>query len=106
MTKKPRLGHDPFKEEPLSFIRDTREGKPEKLSKKSNPSNISNTNNPQEEEKRGRRATFIVREAHLEKIKALAYWERISIKRVLELALESYLKGKKIKPIPKGEQIK
>lgn len=101
MTKKPRLGHDPFKEEPLSFIRDTREDKPEKLSKKSKPSNVGKPKSSQKGPRKERRATFIVREDHLEAIKSLAYWERLSIKRVLELALESYLKGKKIKSLPK-----
>jgi len=45
------------------------------------------------------RDTFILRREYLEKIKALAYWERISIKEVIDEALGSYLKGKKIKPI-------
>jgi len=109
MTKKPRLGHDPFKDEgPLSFIRDSRAGKPGK------PDNIGNTIIPARTGKaRGRpkgtgapdrdawtRATFIVRRARLEKIKALAYWERQNLKQVLDLALGSYLKGKVIKPIP------
>lgn len=112
MKKKPRLGHDPFKDEgPLAFIRDTRAGKPGK------PDNIGNTGNtviPARAGKRkGRpkgtgapdrdawtRATFIVRRARLEKMKALAYWERKNLKQVLDLALESYLKGKAIKPVP------
>jgi uncharacterized protein YnzC (UPF0291/DUF896 family) len=45
------------------------------------------------------RDTFILRREYLEKIKALAYWERISIKEVIDEALGSYLKGKKTKPI-------
>jgi hypothetical protein len=43
------------------------------------------------------RATFILREDHLEKIKWLAYWKRKNIKEVMDEALEEYLKGKKIK---------
>jgi len=112
MTKKPRLGRDPFKDEgPLSFIRDTRAGKPGKPDK---PGNIGNTIIPDRARKaKGRpkgtgapdrdawtRATFIVRRARLEKMKALAYWERQNLKQVLDRALESYLKGKAIKPIP------
>jgi len=31
---------------------------------------------------------------HLEKLKALAYWERKTIKEVVDEALGSYLKGK------------
>jgi hypothetical protein len=108
MTKKPRLGHDPFKEEPLSFIRDTRAERPGK------PSNISNIENTKTRtrpgKQRGRpkgsgtkgpdkwkRATFIVRRDHLEKIKALAYWERVTATELLDRALETYLKGKEIR---------
>jgi hypothetical protein len=43
------------------------------------------------------RATFILREDYLEKIKSLAYWKRKNIKEVMDEALEQYLKGKKIK---------
>ncbi len=43
------------------------------------------------------RATFILRKDHLEKIKALAYWKRKNIKEVMDEALETYLRGKKIK---------
>jgi hypothetical protein len=42
------------------------------------------------------RATFILKKHHLEKIKELAYWERKTIKEVLDEALESYLKEKRI----------
>jgi hypothetical protein len=44
------------------------------------------------------RATFILRSDYLEKIKALAYWERKKIKEVVDEFLEVYLKGRKIKP--------
>jgi hypothetical protein len=108
MTKKPRLGRDPFKEEPLSFIRDTRA---ERLGKSSNIGNIENTRIKASSAKhRGRpkgsgakgpdkwkRATFIVRRDHLEKIKALAYWERVTATELLDRALETYLKGKAIR---------
>jgi AmiR/NasT family two-component response regulator len=42
------------------------------------------------------RATFIVRKEHLEKIKALAYWERKKVKEVVEEALEYHLKEKAV----------
>jgi len=45
------------------------------------------------------RNTFILRIDYLEKIKALAYWERKKVKDVVDEALGSYLKGKKIRPI-------
>jgi hypothetical protein len=37
------------------------------------------------------RATFIVQEDALEKIKAIAYWDRKNIKDVLQTALEMYI---------------
>ena len=40
------------------------------------------------------RATFILRNQHLEELKALAYWERKTIKEVIDEALGSYLAGK------------
>ena len=43
------------------------------------------------------RATFILREDYLQKIKSLAYWKRKNIKEVMDAVLEEYLKGKKIK---------
>jgi hypothetical protein len=45
------------------------------------------------------RATFILRENHLEKIKELAYWERKTIKEVIDEALGNYLEGRRIKSI-------
>ncbi len=44
------------------------------------------------------RATFILRKNHLEKVKALAYWERKTIKEVIDEALGVYLKEKIINP--------
>ena len=45
------------------------------------------------------RATFIIKKNHLEKLKALAYLERKTIKEVMDEALGDYLKGRKIKTI-------
>ena len=47
------------------------------------------------------RATFILRKHHLEKIKELAYWERRTIKEVIDEALDSYLGGKKFSTLEK-----
>lgn len=52
------------------------------------------------------RATFIVNEDLLEKVKAIAYWERELIKetinRALQETVDSYIKkNKTLKPIPK-----
>ena len=49
------------------------------------------------------RATFIVREDLLQKIKTLAYWERKEIKDVVEETLNSYLVGRDIKPMPQSK---
>lgn len=46
------------------------------------------------------RATFIIEEKMNEKIKALAYWERLTVKEIMYEALRDYLKGKQVKPIP------
>ena len=52
------------------------------------------------------RATFIVNEELLDKLKAIAYWDRKLIKEVVNTALEEYVaknekKNGEIKPIPK-----
>jgi hypothetical protein len=44
------------------------------------------------------RATFILRNQHLEELKALAYWERKTIKEVVDEALGSYLKERRVNP--------
>jgi hypothetical protein len=51
------------------------------------------------------RATFIVNEEVLAKVKAIAYWDRLDIKDVVGLALANYLSSYEkangpIKPIP------
>ncbi len=45
------------------------------------------------------RATFVLRKDYLGKLKAVSYWDRRKMKDVIDEALGSYLKGKKIKPI-------
>ncbi len=52
------------------------------------------------------RATFIVKESILEDVKAIAYWERVLIKDVVDQALQDavarYIKTNgELKPIPK-----
>ena len=52
------------------------------------------------------RATFIVNEDLLEKLKAIAYWDRVLIKDVVNTALQEIVvkyekKNGDIKPIPK-----
>ena len=65
------------------------------------------TKSSQEGTKEGEtRATFIVKEELLEKLKAIAYWDRKLIKEVVTSALEEAVnkyekKNGEIKPIPK-----
>lgn len=52
------------------------------------------------------RATFIINEELLEKLKAIAYWDRVLIKDVINTALQDVVakyekKNGDIKPIPK-----
>lgn len=107
-----RMGSDPL----LPWVKDTRlpadAGKTSKRSKHSkselliNTKHLSNLGKPKSTRaglKTGwTRATFIVREAHSDGIKSLAYWERRDIKDILDEALADFLKNKTIKPIPKG----
>jgi hypothetical protein len=51
------------------------------------------------------RATFIVKEDTLEKIKAIAYWDRENIKDVMQVAMDNYIKEYEnahgaVKPVP------
>ena len=46
------------------------------------------------------RATFIVKEETVQQLKAVAYWDRKELKRVVEEALRGYLAGKDVHPIP------
>jgi len=46
------------------------------------------------------RATYIVRESLVEKLKAVAYWDRKQVKQVVEEAFLLYLADKNTKPIP------
>ncbi|MCM8817630.1 MAG: hypothetical protein NC913_09030 [Candidatus Omnitrophica bacterium] len=94
--KQTRLGSDP-----LSWIRDSRKQKqeqPEKIEIRSEKKEIPKTKLGLKEG--WIRATFIVREEYLEKIKALSYWDRKDIKEVVDEALSQYLKNKKVRPIP------
>lgn len=51
------------------------------------------------------RATFIVEEKMNEKIRALAYWERMTVKEIMYEALSNYLKGKQVKPLPQKKNL-
>jgi len=97
MSKKPRLGSDP-----LSWIKDSRkETRDSKQSLQSKHNIQSKSRTTKQGLKEGwARATFIVREDYIDKLKAVAYWDRKQIKEVIDEALTAYLKGKKIKRTP------
>lgn len=95
--KQSRLGSDP-----LGWIKDSRKIKEDETQKKE----VLLTSTTIPKTKLGLkdgwiRATFIVREDYLDKIKALAYWERKDIKQVVDEAMTEYLKKKNVKPLPK-----
>ena len=46
------------------------------------------------------RATFIVKEKTVQQLKAVAYWDRKELKRVVEEAFAAYLVGRELLPIP------
>jgi len=57
-------------------------------------------------EEKDKRATFLVKKRHLQNLKDIAYWDRLTIKEVLATALEEYFtryekKHGEIKPKPK-----
>ena len=52
------------------------------------------------------RATFIVNEELLDKIKAVSYWDRVLVKDVLNTALQEYLEKKNPKPRPEEVRAK
>lgn len=47
------------------------------------------------------RVTFILKQEYLEKLKSISYWERVTIKEIIDEAVSNYLKTKaaKIKEI-------
>lgn len=68
---------------------------------------MSEKNNPMKKKSSQRglpegwtRATFILQEKQLKKIKDLAYWKRTTVKEIVNEALTLFLKNKKIKAQP------
>ena len=56
---------------------------------------------PQKSPEKWVRTTVMIRESNHGKIKAITYWEKKGIKEVVDEALKAYLKGRKVKPLPK-----
>ena len=107
MEKKERLGIDPFNWiQNTSNIEKEKTNLPNKQTKTQN-SSISKLEKIIEEEKITKtsqtglpqgwtRATFIVQESTLTKIKDLAYTERKQLKKIIDEALQSFTEGKEI----------
>lgn len=51
------------------------------------------------------RATFIIKQELNEKLKALAYWDRVTVKEVVHEALSCYLQDKNVRAMPKKKEI-
>ena len=103
---KDRLGSDPFD---LSFIKDTSKeagaAEPSVKLKAGRPATSKRviTKTSQEGLDEGyTRATFIVREKLLEKLKDYAYTDRRSLKVIINEILEAYLKDKRPMKRPEG----
>ena len=106
MAKKQRIGSNPLKEEPLSFIQDTRD---KNQPSKQGLQDINLTKRKRRDITKSSqegcaigwtRATFIVDENKLLKLKRAAYWNRKQLKDIIDECLNSYLQGKTYKPIP------
>jgi len=52
------------------------------------------------------RATFIINEELLDKLKAIAYWDRVLIKDAVNTALQDYVDKKNPKPRPEEVKVK
>lgn len=84
------LGDTPIKKEEQN----NKDLEVKKVQKKGRPKTVTKTitKTSQNGTKNGEtRATFIVKEEQLDKLKALAYWERIQIKEVIHNVIEKYL---------------
>jgi len=77
--------------------------------KKGRPKTVTKeiTKSSQDGTKEGEtRATFIVKEELLEKLKAVAYWERVMLKDILNTILQEYIDKYKVKPRPEGIRLR
>ena len=101
-TDKPKLGVDPLgwigaaqektAKEPKPSTARTRSKATASPRKAQEPTKTTEAGLPQG----WTRATFIVRGEHLEKLKGLSYHEDRTLKELMDEALSSYLRGKKV----------
>jgi hypothetical protein len=82
---------------PSKHSKPSKQGLQDKRSKQSNTGKATSSNGLSDG---WVRATFIMREDNLEKVKDFAYWERLQIKEVIDEALEIYFSEKKIRKRP------
>ncbi len=68
---------------------------------KARPAVAKKAAGPQRSPEKWVRTTVMIREMNHGKIKSITYWEKKGIKEVVDEALKLYLKGKKVKPLPK-----
>jgi hypothetical protein len=78
---------NPIDSEPLSIQKQAIEETPSSIAAKKEINSVQRGLKPGET-----RATFIVQETALDKIKAVAYWDRCNIKEVINAAFEAYIK--------------
>ena len=69
--------------------------------KKIKPAVAGKAKGPQKSPEKWIRTTVMIREINHGKVKSITYWEQKGIKEVVDEALKLYLKGKKVKPLPK-----
>lgn len=69
--------------------------------KKTSADVVKKDKGPQKTPEKWVRTTVMIRETNHGKIKAITYWEKTGIKEVVDEALKLYLKGRKVKPLPK-----
>lgn len=105
-----RLGENDPLGGPFSFITNTAVEE-SKSSKQSNPNKLLKQSKHLKQDKQSKqsnstskglpkgwtRATFIVKEDKLDKVKDYAYWERLQVKEVLDLALDEFFEGKRVR---------
>jgi len=69
--------------------------------KRNRPVTVRKAQGPVKSEEQWIRTTVMIRGASHLKIKSITYWEKKGIKEVVDEALRIYLKGKRVKPLPK-----
>ena len=69
--------------------------------KKITPAVARKAKAPQKSLEKWIRTTVMIRDINHGKIKSITHWEKKGIKEVVDDALKLYLKGKKVKPLPK-----